>query len=542
MFKNLQFKYKVLLIPLLASLVFLVIVVVSLSYNRQNERNLDQIGSGHIPAFQLNSNLEEYLEDIQRTLQEGVASQEQQKLIEADTLRNQFIRLVDQGLQNPFLNRDDLNFLKRDMQDYFTLAVRVSGKMIQGEMDEQMVNSLQTMTNQYNAIKTLLQDNTIASRTAMNKALADSKKNNQTSRNVMILIALVSAGLLGVLSLLLTGVIIKPVRELNDILKDIAQGDGDLTKRIRIQSNDEVGEMAKWFNLFVDKLHDIIAQVKANTDQVSGAANEIGATASQMATGAEEQTAQAGEVATSVEEMTSSIIQNSQSATETAKLAEETGIKAEDGSKAMKIMRKGMEAIVQSSVKTSEIIQSFSSSASQIGEITEVIYQIADQTNLLALNAAIEAARVGEQGRGFAVVADEVRKLAERTARSTKEIGDTIAAIQEDAQNASESVKEANQVVAQGEEATLKTEEALDAIVKSVNETMEMIQQIASASEEQSSGAEEISSSVESISSITQETSSGSERLAASAEELTSQTEALREVMDQFKLKQDMAN
>lgn len=537
-FKNWKFKYKVLLIPALASVVFLIIVIISLSYNKQNEHYLDLIGNGYVPALELNRDLEETLEDIQRSLQAGVASQEREKLADTDTLYNRFIRLIDQGLYNPFLNSEDLNFLKRDMQDYYSLAVQTSEKMIQGEMDEEMVNSLESMTNQYNLIKNLLKENTKESRAAMNEALADSKKNNQTSRVVMILVSLIAAVLLGGLSLFLTGLIIKPVGQLNEILKDIARGDGDLTKRINIQSNDEVGEMANWFNVFVDKIHDIIAQVKANTVQVAGAANEIGSTASQMATGADEQTAQAGEVASSVEEMTSSIMHNSQSASETAKIAEDAGAKAEEGSNAMKDMRIGMEAIVKSSTNTFEIIQSFSNSVDQIGKIIEVIDQIAEQTNLLALNAAIEAARVGEQGRGFAVVADEVRKLAERTSNSTKEISESILAIQEDAKDASESVNEANKVVAKGEEATVKTGEAIDAIIKSVMETKDMIQQIAAASEEQSSGAEEISSSVESISKVTQETASGSERLAAAAEELNSQTEALREVVDQFKLKQ----
>ncbi|MBN2414481.1 HAMP domain-containing protein [bacterium] len=365
----------------------------------------------------------------------------------------------------------------------------------------------------------------------------------RANRNAGISLALAAVILAGTLFLafLLSRSVAGGIKNVAEVMRDIAQGQGDLTKRIKVAFNDEIGEMARWFNLFADKLHDIIERVKENTELVAETANEIGSTANQMAEGAEQQKAQAAEVASSVEEMTSSIILNSQNATETAKIAERAGEKAKEGGTTMQIMRDGMEAIVASSEKTSDIILSLSSSAEQIGAVIEVIDQIADQTNLLALNAAIEAARVGEQGRGFAVVADEVRKLAERTTNSTKEIAETILAIQVGAQNATESVKETNKAIAQGKTATSQTEEALAAIVQSVTETMEMIQQIAAASEEQSTGAEEISSSVESIGAVTQETALGSEQMAAASEELTSQTLMLREVVNQFKLRTEKA-
>ena len=160
----------------------------------------------------------------------------------------------------------------------------------------------------------------------------------------------------------------------------------------------------------------------------------------------------------------------------------------------------------------------------------------------MALNAAIEAARAGEQGRGFAVVADEVRKLAERTTKATKEIADTIKAIQNDTKKASESMDVAHKKVNTGKEATLKTREVLNTIVNSVTQAMEMIQKIAVATEQQGVTAEGVSNSLEAISSVTKQSAIGTEKLANAADELNRQTDTLRNLIAQFKLRKAEEN
>ena len=198
-----------------------------------------------------------------------------------------------------------------------------------------------------------------------------------------------------------------------------------------------------------------------------------------------------------------------------------------------------MEEIVLSTEKLREIIKTLTHRADQIGDIIQVIDKIADQTNLLALNAAVEAARAGEQGSGFAVVADEVRKLAERTTDATKQIAETIEAIQNDTKMASESMNEANTNVQKGRETTENSQKVLEEIVSTVARAMDMIQQIAAASEEQSAGAEEISSSMESISTVTKQSAENTEVVASVAHELDIQAKLLGEVVGQFKLKEE---
>lgn len=372
-------------------------------------------------------------------------------------------------------------------------------------------------------------------------SLSDLHKAERSNRNAVLVVSLIIVGLGLLVGWYMTRLILTPLAKVNAIIRKAAEGEGDLTQRLEVESSDEIGQFSQGFNEFLEKLAELIRKVKVATDKVAIASEQITTISLELASGAEEQAGQTGEVATSVQEMTAAIVQNSQNANQTANIAEQANNKAKDGSNAMQATRQGMDEIVNATVQTAGIVNSLSGRADQIGEIIQVIDEIADQTNLLALNAAIEAARAGEQGRGFAVVADEVRKLAERTTKATKEIADTIRAIQGDTKEASNSMSAANTMVLKGKEAATDAETVLGEIVTTVNQAMDMIRQIAAASEQQSSGAEEISKNVEAISSVTRETASGAEQMATAAGELTNQTQELRMVVNQFKISENGA-
>lgn len=339
-----------------------------------------------------------------------------------------------------------------------------------------------------------------------------------------------------VAAVFIAGSISKPIVNVTEILKDIAQGEGDLTKRIHHDRKDEIGQLAYWFNTFIEKLNNIILQVRNNTNELATAANEINATTTQIATGAEEQSSQATEVSTSVQEMSATIVENSTNATQTAEMTEQASSKVNEGNEMMQSTLKSMEDIVNKVSITGNLINSLSERATDIDTIIQVINEIADQTNLLALNAAIEAARAGDQGRGFAVVADEVRKLAERTTKATGEIGEKIVGIQNDTKDASTSMSSATDVVIKGQEMLKQMAEILNEILKRVTQSLDMIQQIAAASEEESAGAEQISRNIESIAEVTRQTAYAVEESSKTADELNIKSENLQQIVVQFKL------
>ncbi|MCZ7610052.1 MAG: methyl-accepting chemotaxis protein [Ignavibacterium sp.] len=313
--------------------------------------------------------------------------------------------------------------------------------------------------------------------------------------------------------------------------------EGDLSVSLNYENKDElITKLFNGFNNVVSHLRNVILKVTEAVQATASAANQISSSTEEMAAGAQEQSSQATEVAGAVEEMTKTIFETSKNASiaaDSSKLSTET---AKKGTIKIEETKQGINGIVNSAQNTGRIISSLAQKTDQIGEIAQVINDIADQTNLLALNAAIEAARAGEQGRGFAVVADEVRKLAERTTKATKEIADMIKMIQGEAKDADESMVEARRVVELGMKLTDEVGVVLNEISNENNKVADVVGQVAAASEEQSSAAEQISKNIESISSVTQQSASGLQQIAHASEDLNRLTLNLQELIAQFKV------
>jgi methyl-accepting chemotaxis protein len=346
---------------------------------------------------------------------------------------------------------------------------------------------------------------------------------------VAILIAVGSA-------IIITRGIIIPLGRMREMIKDIAQGEGDLTKRLIVSSTDELGETCQWFNVFIDKLQGIISKVVQTTHQVASASSRLHTTSDQMATGAEQVAAQVSTVATAGEEMSATSGDIAQNCILVAECSQQANAAAVSGAGVVNETIAVMRSIAERVRSSATAVASLGRRSDQIGEIVGTIEDIADQTNLLALNAAIEAARAGEQGRGFAVVADEVRALAERTTRATGEIGEMIKAIQLETRGAVIAMEEGVREVANGSEKAANSGIALEQILKQINLVTNQIDQVATAAEEQTATTTEISTNIQQIAEVTSHTSRGAQESATAANQLSGFADELLNIVGQFRL------
>lgn len=341
------------------------------------------------------------------------------------------------------------------------------------------------------------------------QTVAEGMQRAQMAKRVIIGASAAAFGLALFVGISLALNIIRPVRSVVAMLKDVAEGEGDLTKRLSVSSHDELGEMGRWFNTFCDKLELIIADVASTTEQFREGAKIVSDASQSLASGSQEQSASVEQINASMQQMAASVADVKRVAVAARALGTETEETAKRGEKAVNQSLEAMDDIRKN--------------ARQISQIIQVISEIAGQTNLLALNAAIEAARAGQHGMGFAVVADEVRKLAERANRAAAEI--------------SQLIRRANESVEQGAELSHAVAKALHDIVAAVDNTSDKIGEIAEAAAVQAESAEEIARAVAGITDVVNHTASSSEELASSSEELGSQADALSRIVGRFKIR-----
>ncbi len=332
----------------------------------------------------------------------------------------------------------------------------------------------------------------------------------------------------------LLNAIVSPVKEGSKVLAIMATG--DLTTRMEGDYKGDYLIIKDSINSLANSLTEVLTEITEAVQATASASNQISASTEEMAAGAQEQSSQAGEVASAVEEMTSTIVETTKNANIAAQSAKDAGDTAKSGGRIVNDTVTGMNNIANVVAKAAETVQALGKSSDEIGEIVQVINDIADQTNLLALNAAIEAARAGEQGRGFAVVADEVRKLAERTTKATKEIAEMIKKIQNDTNYAVTSIQKGKNEVENGKVLANTAGKSMNEIVSAAEKVLDVINSVASASEQQSSAAEQISKNIEAISNVTQESANGIQQIAHASEDLNRLTENLQSLINKFSI------
>ena len=346
---------------------------------------------------------------------------------------------------------------------------------------------------------------------------------------------LILLGLLYYLSRVVTG----SLKQIVERMKAISTGNGDLTSRIPVNSNDEVGQLANSFNHFVDTIHEIILQVKINTDVVVEKALGIRHTSHHLENGAAEQQNDTRHAVESIQAITGSIISNTQITHEAADLSKEAGDVSLEGLKAMNQNLSDILTIEEHTNATRKIIDDLADRSQQITSIAEMIQDIASRTKVLALNASIEAIQAGDAGKGFNIISREIRELALKTTEATDSVRVLIDEIQTDVQRILHAMTNTSVSVGRGKDAANHAQKVLESIQNKIIATSRLVQRIDETCLKQSETAQQISAHIKAINSVAEGTQSEVTQMANTADQMSLNSNNLRRLIYQFHLRDD---
>ncbi len=571
--KNLSIKYKVMILPAIAIICILLsgIIITSGVIKQNNISN--EIFSDRMPLVQesgyivnsvntVNANIYRY---FMMRLANYDSKSAEEKLPEQWTILDKCLSSLENMGKLKELSPEEIKIIGESfssMKEYKEKAyesVTTAGY----DINTGMV-LMQICDDQYKVLSDNLTKLSELQNSRIDSKIKEAKSGMLFLSALTVILIVSSLVITAIFSMIISGFIVFPIKRLAKILKEISQGDGDLTVRIDVRSNDEVGMMSKYFNIFVEKMHEIIKDVKESANLVSASSSEISSTITHFSDNAQSQAAFAEEISASVEEISASvslIAERSDQQYESmkslfsklmdlGKVIDEMGIKLSDTFELSKRMYNEANAEWSTIKVMSQSMEKISQSSKEMINIVNIINEISEKINLLSLNAAIEAARAGEAGRGFAVVADEISKLADQTASSLNDITRLIRSSEEEVtsglSNAEitmktigsllEGVTSISSMITTLNDYMTQQKESNGEVNREIHTLRDRTEEVKISLAEQNEAMKEILQSITSISSINQDTASGAEEMAASSESLAELAAKLKSKVDFFKV------
>ncbi len=534
---SLSMKVKISLIPAVATLGFLVFLLVVINSGNRNIDRLNAIKNVDFPVLELAQSNIVMLERMNELMTNAASTGEQDMLDNA----KQMAKMVETNLeqQKELLpnKASDISNIQSTLNEFATISFKLTQDMIDGTMDFSKI--AQVAENKKRLLDQLtesLKAFNVSSHEVFSETVVGAIETEKNNLKLGIIIGVVTVALTVAISFSIIMVITGGLDKIVSSLKDIAQGEGDLTRRIDHKGKDELATLVTWFNVFVEKLQGTIGDVVNVITPLSNASNELSSLSTETAVISSEQRESSEFISSAMEDMLVSVSDESDKANSAARTSTDANEDAKEGLVVVNSTVSSINALASEVERAAEVIIKLESDTESVAGILDVIKGIAEQTNLLALNAAIEAARAGEQGRGFAVVADEVRTLASRTQESTLEIQNVIEQLQTAARSAVTVMEQGKQQAQNSVEQAGETGASLESITTKVASITENSLEIAESVEHQKAFAVSIKEKAETMRDASQLADQNTSKVSDLSGSLKGFADQLSTVATQFKV------
>ncbi len=533
MFKDLKFKYKIYIIPVLAVITYLIVLSLTMSYSTKNEKLLKDMVIEHTPAWELNHELIKKVEWIKQGFQDAVAFEDDSFLGDLDLFRERFTSTLELGTGNPNLQSRNWNGLTSLFNTYFDSAVRASGLVLEGKTGSDVDNAMETMYRDYGALEKKLLLNIQDEKERMVTGFNTTRINNKVALVVSAIVIIVSITLIIFVSIYIIQSITGPLMDAIGVAEKVAEG--DLSVEVADRSGkDEAGMLIKTIGKMVENLQNLMGQIRESANALAAAAGQITTSVTQIASAATETASAATETSTTVEEVRQTALDSNKKAKNVSESSQKAVEVSQAGEQSVSDTIEGMHRIEAQMSSIAESIMRLSEHGQAIGGIIAIVEDVAEQSRLLAVNASIEAVKAGEQGKGFAVVAQEVSSLADQSKQATSRVRKILDDIQKATSEAVMKTEQGSKAVDAGVKQSAEAGEAIQRLADSVTEASQATTQIAVSSQEQLVGMDQVVSAMESIKKASTQNVSATKQVESAAHDLHTLGQKLKEVLEDY--------